>query len=91
MNSLPMIGVGVLIAVVFMFWRYRTDGFQTMSTGSAGSEAADITKEMCSVLRGIQTSLQAKVNESSKGSPDMAKMFETALQSVNDQLKTQNC
>lgn len=90
-NSLPMIGVGVLVIVIFLIWRTRPDGFQTMSAGTAGSEAADVTKEMCSVLRGIQTSLQEKVTATSDSSPDTAKMFEAALQSVNDQIKAQNC
>lgn len=90
-NSLPMIGVVVLVIVIFMIWRTRPDGFQTMSAGSAGSEAADVTKEMCSVLRGIQTSLQEKVNATTNTSPDTAKMFDAALQSVNDQIKAQNC
>ena len=90
-NSLPMIVVVVLVIVIFMIWRTRPDGFQTMSAGSAGSEAADVTKEMCSVLRGIQTSLQEKVNATTNTSPDTAKMFDAALQSVNDQIKAQNC
>jgi hypothetical protein len=91
-NSLPMIGVGLLVVVIFLIWtRQRPDGFQTMSAGTAGSEAADVTKEMCSVLQGIKTSLQEKVTATSGSSPDTAKMFEAALQSVNDQIKSQNC
>ena len=90
-NSLPIIGLAVLVIVIFLIWRTRPDGFQTMSAGSAGSEAADVTKEMCSVLRGIHTSLQEKVNATTNTSPDTAKMFDAALQSVNDQIKAQNC
>ena len=77
MDYLPIIGVAALIVIIIVVLKYRPDGFQTQNQISEDG----VDEEMCSTLRGLETSLQKKLGN----------IIQNALDAVKVQLTNQGC
>jgi len=87
MDYLPIIGVAALIVIIIVVLKYRPDGFQTQNQISEDG----VDEEMCSTLRGLETSLQKKLGNIDPNNKTLAGIIQNALDAVKVQLTNQGC